>query len=67
MIELTINIKNSETSLIERETLYDSLVLSPEDPKLKAILDKARNKFLSLLTAESDKDIDTIVKAKMLC
>lgn len=65
MIELSIQIKNSETSLTDRHLDYAGITMHPDDAKLRELMEATKTKFLAASDL-SDKEIDIIVRSKMI-
>jgi hypothetical protein len=64
MIELNINIKNSETKMSERHSAQ-GIKLSRDDPRLLELVENAMIKFKAA-SDPGDEDYEIVVKAKML-
>jgi len=63
MIEYTITIKDDTTKLVERETSYEPILLTRDNPALQALVDKALEKFKSNSPGETP---DIIIKTTMV-
>lgn len=63
MIEVNVNIKNSETKMSERH-LVDSITFSRDDPRLLKLVDDAMIKFRAA-TDSNDNDYEIVIKGKL--
>lgn len=65
MIELTIQVKNTDTSMTDKFLEYDELTFSRDDPKLRSLVEITKQRFLKA-TASEDGDLDIWVRTKMM-
>ena len=64
MIEVSINIKNSETKMTEKH-LCPQITLSRDDPRLLDLVEKAMIKFKAASDINDD-DYEIIIKGKLV-
>lgn len=65
MVEVSVNIKNSETKMSERH-LVETITFSNQDPQLLKMIEDAVIKFRAA-TDSNDEDYEIIIKGKLIC
>lgn len=65
MVEVSVNIKNSETKMSERH-LVETITFSNQDPQLLKMIEDAVIKFRAA-TNSNDEDYEIIIKGKLIC
>jgi hypothetical protein len=65
MVEVSVNIKNSETRMSERH-LVETITFSNQDPQLLKMIEDAVIKFRAA-TDSNDEDYEIIIKGKLIC
>lgn len=66
MIELSITVRNSESSLTDKHLVYDAgLTLTHDDARLTQLVEQAIAKF-SPTKSDQEDPFDVIVKAKFI-
>lgn len=65
MVEVSVNVKNSETKMSERH-LVETITFSNQDPQLLKMIEDAVIKFRAA-TDSNDEDYEIIIKGKLIC
>lgn len=66
MIELSVQVKNTETSMTDKSIDYEAITVSRDDAKLVGITAAAKERFLKANPGANPSELDVWVRVKMM-
>lgn len=66
MIEMSIKVKDENSTIIEKEVLYEAVVVSRDDIELQGKVNAVMERFRVNSTMGDAEDLDVIINVKMV-